>query len=764
MHRSRAGSALRRGAAATSLHVPRAAPISDTLAHPAFGQADLTNCERELIHLAGSIQPHGLLLVLRERGLVVVQASANAARLLGDAQAQIVGHAIDTLGGDLADAVRGLIAGADLAEPQPIRCSVRRNRDAHALAFEGGVHRGADGEIIIELEPIDADAAVADASAGSLHAQLAAAIEACSGATSIGALSDVVVTTLRETIGYDRVMVYKFDPDGHGEIIAEARDEALDSLLGHHYPATDIPQRARALYVRNRVRVLVDVNYEPVAIEPAGDTLDMSLCYLRSMSPLHLQYLRNMGVTATLVVSLVREGRLWGLIACHHYRPRRVDYQTRASCALLAEVVSTRITAIENYAHAQGVILVRALEQQLIGATATDGDWRRALFRHPVALLQPMSASGAALFFEGDVLTTGDVPSTPDLRRLLQWVASRAYGGQFVSASMSRDAPEFEPISATASGVLAVALSTSRPDYLIWFRGEQVSELTWAGDPSKDIIDNDPLNLSPRRSFAAWSQIVRGTASPWSNADVALAQAIGSTLVDIILQIQAVRLLIAQHQLDLVRVTVENSKEPVLIADAAGRILFSNETFEKRLADGARYATLDDLAGAFAETPQALSMVEILREQRRAWRGELSFEPLGKASIPVGIRADPVFGMRGVLLGYIIIFDDLTESKLADAARRRLQDAIYQASRFDVAEAAGAGPSREPDAVIGAILANARLAALDIADGRSGEGVAGLIEELKLATQRATAIYAQLRMHGLGRSTQPAPREPGETG
>ncbi|MGQ0620117.1 MAG: GAF domain-containing protein [Panacagrimonas sp.] len=727
--------------------------MNDTLVSPAFGQADLTNCERELIHLAGSIQPHGLLLVLDEPALTVAKCSANAGFFLGVTADGLCNRGLAQLGGNLETRVRGLIGSADLNEPQPLRCRTRGPEGERR--FEGSVHRCPSG-LVVELEPVESaiDETIASLDCGpdEIRQRLAAAVERFSTASSIPALSDAVVQSLREMIGYDRVMVYKFDPDGHGEIIAEAREPSLDSLLGHHYPATDIPQRARELYLRNRVRVLVDATYEPVPIAPDGEALDMSLCYLRSMSPLHTQYLRNMGVTATLVVSLVREGRLWGLIACHHYSPRRVRYAVRAACGLLAEVISTRITAIENYAHAQGVILVRSLEQRLIDATSTDGDWRRALFRNPRTLLQPLDATGAALFFEGDVLTTGEVPSTPELRELLAWVDQRKRESMFSCSSCLRENPALASISPTASGVLAIELSSSRPDYLMWFRREQLSEVTWAGDPSKPVIDNDPLNLSPRRSFAAWSQIVRGTASPWSNAEIALARAIGTTLIDIILQIQAVRLLIAQHQLNLVRVTVENSKEPVVIADATGRILFTNETFSKLLRGSTqKLLTLEDLAASFTEPPHAQAMLRTLREQRLPWRGELSLHAKGSQPVPVGVRADLVSGSQGTILGFIVIFTDLSESKRADAARRHLEDALYQAGRADAG--AEADPSLLPaaDEVIGAILTNARLAALDIADGSGGAAVAPLIEELETATQRATAIYAQLRAYGRSR-------------
>ena len=300
----------------------------------------------------------------------------------------------------------------------------------------------------------------------------------------------------------------------------------------------------------------------------------MSLSFLRSMSPLHLQYLRNMGVTGTLVVSLVREGRLWGLIACHHYAPRHVSFAVRTATELLAEVIATRIAAIENYARAQVAIQVRRLEQRLIEATSTEGDWRLALVRNPRLLQQPLQATGAALFHEGEVLTCGEVPSTPELRALMQWIDVQAGdSAPFACSAVGRDHPALASVTPTASGVLAVRLSAVRPDYLVWFRKEQLQSVTWAGDPTKPMIDNDPLKLSPRRSFAAWSEIVRGTAAPWTAADLALASAFGDALIDIIVQVNAVRLLIAEHQLSQVRATVADSKEAVVVASAAGDVL-----------------------------------------------------------------------------------------------------------------------------------------------------------------------------------------------
>lgn len=719
---------------------------------PAFGQADLTNCERELIHLAGSIQPHGLLLVVREPGWRIVQASANAGVLLRRPLDSLLLASLAELGGDLETTLRRLAAAGDLREPQPLRCTLPA-ADGSAR-FEGAAHRVGADALVVELEPLAAGTNGADSvppGNAVLLERVAQAVQRFSEASSVGTLADGVVRCVRDFTGYDRVMVYQFDPDGHGKIIAEARDPRLDSLLGHHYPATDIPQRARELYLRNRVRVLVDVNYEPAPLVPrllpggdaqGGAELDMSLSFLRSMSPLHLQYLRNMGVTGTLVVSLVREGRLWGLIACHHYAPRHVSFAVRTATELLAEVIATRIAAIENYARAQVAIQVRRLEQRLIEATSTEGDWRLALVRNPRLLQQPLQATGAALFHEGEVLTCGEVPSTPELRALMQWIDVQAGdSAPFACSAVGRDHPALASVTPTASGVLAVRLSAVRPDYLVWFRKEQLQSVTWAGDPTKPMIDNDPLKLSPRRSFAAWSEIVRGTAAPWTAADLALASAFGDALIDIIVQVNAVRLLIAEHQLSQVRATVADSKEAVVVASATGDAFYANAAFHRlaeREPDECR--TLEALLALFAQPALVRQMMGQVRAEQRAWRGEMALlRPRGEP-LPVSVRGEPVPARDGALLGFIFIFNDLSEHKRAEAARLRLESSLSRTGR-------GQGTPDGSD-VLGAIIANASLAAMDIADGGAGPVVAPLLQEVEAAATRAALLYARIR--GLG--------------
>ncbi len=719
---------------------------------PAFGQADLTNCERELIHLAASIQPHGVLLVLDEHSLNVLQATTNVDVMLGIAHDTLVQQPLANLSASLVQQIRQATAASDLSMPMPIQCQIASSSGRRE--FAGHVHRHPAGGLILELEPSSPGIAAVPQSGVDeqiLLAALADAVQQFSNASNIGALSDAAVRRYRDLTGYDRVMVYKFDPDGHGKIVAEARNPRLDSLLGHHYPSSDIPQRARELYIRNRVRVLVDVNYQPVPLMPRlypGNNLDldMSLCALRSMSPLHLQYLKNMGVTATLVISLVREGRLWGLIAAHHYSPRNLTASVRAAVEMLAEVLSTRIAAIENYAHAQVDILARRLEQRLIEATSTEGDWRLALFRNPHTLLQPLDATGAALFCDDAISTTGEVPSTPELRRLLEWVDQQADGlNPFASSSIASGNHEFDSLTPVASGVLAVKLSTSKPDYLMWFRKEQLLTVTWAGDPSKPVIGNDPMELSPRRSFAAWAEIVRGTAMPWSSAELALARAIGAALIDIILQVHAVRLLIAQHQMAQIRSTMGSSAEPVAISDANGRILFCNQAFLTLVDQPAeQFQHLDDVAALFASAEQVSQSFEMLKTRHKPWRGELILNGEQAGERAVSLRAEVVPGPNQIVLGFILIVVDLSHRKRTAEARRQLEQSLSVAALSE-GGLLDAHPSPSPDSVINAILTNASLAAMDIADAGSSVPVAPLLEELEASTRRATALYTQIR-------------------
>ena len=718
---------------------------------PPFGQADLSNCERELIHLPGSIQPHGVLLVLDGERQRVVQASENTGPLLGLPVEALMERDLGTLGGTLAQVVARQLQQGVRDVPVPFHASVHPDGRA-LLGVEGILHRNDDGVLILELEPVEHAAAVLEVKR--LRGILAEAVTTLGSAASMEELTRAAVDTYRKVAGYHRVMVYRFDPDGHGEVVAEAREDHLEPFLGLHYPSSDIPRRARDLYLRNRVRVLVDVDYEPVPVlprlhPPTGEELDMSMSWLRSMSPLHLQYLRNMGVTATLVASLVREGGLWGLIACHHYAPLRVSHAVRAACDLIAEVVATRIAVLENFDRMRSEVLIRRLEGELVQATVQRGDWRPALLDDPRTVLRLADATGAVLSFDGEIHPIGDVPGTRELRSLLGWVGDQAQeNGLVATSALGREHPGLAGSAATASGVLAVPLS-SEGEYLVWIRGEQIREVRWAGNPNKPVlVGGDPRDLSPRRSFAVWTEQVRGTARPWSPRDLSTAAQVGATLRDMVLQVRSMSYLLMEQRMAHLRGAIQRADEGVLISDGVGRILFVNEAFSRMFKRPHRHLVeLSDLPALFLEPARAAEMVRAVLEQRRNWRGELVLEAgRGASGIPLAIRADRVERPDGGgALGHIVLLTNLTDWKAAGQARERLRRAIVEAQdRAALSARAEEQASPDFDALIGAVLTNASLAVAEVVEGGDSPSVIHVLDGLEAATRRATTLTRQI--------------------
>lgn len=709
---------------------------------PAFGQADLSNCEREQIQFAASIQPHGALLIVREPERVIVQASDNAAAFL-QLDGDVIGLSLEDLPGDLSARIRPHLGDPLHRIPRAVRCRVGQP----AADFDVLLHRPPEGGLIIELER--AGPAV------DLSRHVERAVQTILTASSLRALCDATAKIFKDLTGYDRVMVYRFDEKGHGEVFSERRQPRLEAYLGNRYPASDIPQIARRLYERNRVRVLVDVGYSPVPLRPArspitGQDLDMSMCFLRSMSPIHIQYLQNMGVGATLVVSLMAGGKLWGLIACHHYVPRFAHFEVRAVCELLAEAIGTRIAALESFVQAQAELSVRRLEQRMIEAISRDGDWKLALFDGSKSVLQHVGATGAALLFEDEVHTVGDVPGTQELRELGAWLdrSSREYGAVVATASLSVDEPRFTSVKAVASGVLSTKVSSSPGEHLVWFRPERIRTLTWGGDPLKPvIIGNNPAELSPRRSFAQWHQLVENTSEPWTPADLSVARLIGETVSDVVLQFRSVRMLIAQNQLEHASRQVEQSELPVIISDAHGRILLSNDAFEGLLPpDHPRLRWIDDLPTMFAESDGVRRRLRDLLTQRGPWRAEVRLEMPDGSTKPLLLRADPVFSTPEVILGFVILFTDLTERKTAEAARARFQENIIERHRVTSVRLDSTSDLVFRN-LLSSIVDNAQLAALEITDGVDLARMPEMLESVHTSVTRAAEVLEQLIWH-----------------
>ena len=675
---------------------------------PPFGQADLTNCERELIHIPGSIQPHGVLLVVREEDGQVLRCSANAEELLGVDPKRLLGASV----GDVLQGVE--TAMADLGDipvgSMPVPRRVRTPEGHRLLAF---LHRPADGITVVELEDLECREATD-------HPRLPRALpdllESLSTVPSVRALADTLTRGFRRLTGYDRVMVYRFDADGHGEILSEAKRDDLETFLGLHYPASDIPERARELYMRNRVRLLVDVAHEPAPLVPEQadeeEPLDMSQCVLRAMSPMHLQYLENMGVTATLVASILYQGRLWGLIACHHYEPKYLAYDLRATADVLAETMSTRIAVLESYRRAEAEVQVRHLEEALAEAVTSTGEWRSALFGKPSRILRPVGAQGAALVHNEEVVRVGDTPHRSDVLRLTEWLQEEVSEEFFHTSALGETAPTLKDLTPNAAGVMAFRLSRWRGEYLLWFRRERQENVRWAGDPraAKEQLGDDPTQLSPRRSFAVWTEQVRGTSAAWGEESLVAGEAIGLSLRDINGQTRAMRFLLAQRQLTQARENVLYSEIPVVLADSAARILLVSQAFSDLFRPlSARVERLTDLAELFEETEEMRARLPGPRT-RSGWRGTATLRT-GSDPMPVAIRIDPIPLPGNQILGFVLMVTDLTPQVELAESRMSIRNAIG-----DMRRRVSDHELPTYERLLGSILAQASLAAAEIGE------------------------------------------------
>jgi PAS domain-containing protein len=419
-------------------------------------------------------------------------------------------------------------------------------------------------------------------------------------------------------------------------------------------------------------------------------------------------------------------------------------------CDFLAEAVATRIAALESFVQSQVELSVRRIEQRIIDSISREGDWRTSLFDGSNSLLTPLGASGAALLFEGQCLTVGEVPSTQTLREIGQFLDEQAESGLSLSPAIATsalgiDAPRFSAIADIASGLLAVTVSSSPGEYMLWFRPEQVRTVVWGGNPADAVVVGaNPSDLSPRRSFAQWHQRVEGTSAAWSPSELMAARLIGESVTDVVLQFRSVRTLIAQDQLGQVTRQVAEADQPVLIADEAGRFIVVNQAFAELLADDhAALTGFGDLPALFHEPREVRQRLNDLRSAHRTWRGEVLLRRGTKPDCAMLVRADPVFSAPDRVLGFVLLFTDLTQRKQAEQARALFQQTIasgQQAATRSLHSRAG----NTAQSLLASVLENAQLAALEITDGVDASGMAKRLESVRASVQRASEMLERL--------------------
>ena len=508
---------------------------------PPAPELTLENCDREPIHIPGSIQPHGALLAFDRLGRLS-HASTNASALLGVPL-------------DFGRTLRPGAFGGDAALEQQLRDALADAGSDELVtnSFETQL-RGATFEVVVNAQNgrviCEFERRAPDAADVSTFAHLAyRAMDGLKRARSVDRLLDAAVVAVREMTGFDRVMAYRFCHDDSGDVVAEACSDVLEPYLGRRYPASDIPAQARRLYILNTLRLIADVDYEPVPLladAAQREPLDLSHSVLRSVSPIHIEYLKNMGVGASMSVSIVIGGRLWGMLACHHMAPRQVPYPIRMAVDVMAQVIASTVQSLAAKESEAAIARAAWLRTEIVRAIAVGGEVGEVVVRESPALRENLGCDALLVTLDG-VPRAAEHVHAPWAKALATWLAGRneslvhVHHGDALPPALAD-----QPGNERYCGLLALRFDAPRQGWIVGLRRELIQTIRWGGKPEK-VIAHGPLGprLTPRGSFAEWRETVRGQAEPWNDVQLEIASqlldSVGRAYADRVLEVDQLR-------------------------------------------------------------------------------------------------------------------------------------------------------------------------------------------------------------------------------
>lgn len=499
----------------------------------------LTNCDRDPVHIPESIQPHGFLLAADAKTGVITHVSQNypatgpVSALLG----QPLAHTL--LLDPQAQTLLTEIHQQSEVAPRPIVLQSNWQPQSSLPGSYQLLAHQRNGFVIVEGESTSSH--VETGKEDSEHSRsLKPVLLRMTAASSLDELCALVVEETRRLTGFDRVLIYQFDEDWNGSVVAEDRNDVLPSYLRHRFPASDIPKPARDFYHVNRLRMIADATYTPVAIESIGTELpplDLTHASLRGVSPVHLEYMRNMGTGCSMSVSLMLGGRLWGLLSCHGAASRRLSFEVRNTCDLLGHIFSLQLATREQTRHLARQVELRSILSRLLMGMTLEPDFIVGL--NEPDLLRLADAHGAAILRGEEVHRFGRVPAAAPLLELREWLADKYQDGIYTTDRLSSLYPGSAADECFNGGLLAISISPAEKIHAFWFRAEMVQTILWGGDPHQGLSPTENVRLHPRRSFQSWTEIARERSARWEYPEIEAVSGFRRAVIDQVLQVTA---------------------------------------------------------------------------------------------------------------------------------------------------------------------------------------------------------------------------------
>ena len=494
-------------------------------------KVDVSNCEKEPIHIIGKSQSHGVIVACHKDSFIITQIGLNSAHFFGRDHDEYLGKPLSHLvGEDLQGKIAGALDSADYLE-------------VHEFSLNGKnfviIPHLSNDSLVIDFEEINEQYENFN-----FQKQLSTILKTLSSSEDAIDLCRNAARITKSIFGYDRVMIYRFDEEWNGEVVAEEKEENLESWLGLHYPASDIPKQSRALFLKNRVRIIANVNYDPVPIVPeldpdTGNPLDLSKSELRGVSPIHIEYLQNMRVGASLTAALVNNGKLWGLIACHHYSAKFINYYQRQTCDFITQIFSNELSLKESNSFLKEIAFSGEIRETLMNQIQAIGNIHKGLTKAEVLFTDLINSGGGAIILNNKITIIGAGPSEKQIKSLIKNFLSKREENFFYHKNLTQFFPEAKKYQDVASGVLCARLGQSRKDYLIWFRPEVIQTVNWGGNPqNKAFYDEEKQRLTPRKSFEKWSEELRGVSNSWKEYEVNAAKSLRESVSYLILDRQ----------------------------------------------------------------------------------------------------------------------------------------------------------------------------------------------------------------------------------